>query len=264
MRLQVIVSTMNQTDYSLLDKMNIQSDAVVINQCDKNEVADFDYKGHKIKWISMTERGVGLSRNTGILHSDADILLFADDDISYCEGYSEGVKNAFEKNGDADVVCFNINLINSTKNTGGHRNNTENKKLKVFNSMRYGACLIAVRRKAILRERITFSLLFGGGAEFMSGEDSIFIKDCHDHGLNLYSDTFCLGDVEDSVSTWFKGINDDFFIHRGIVYTTAFPKTYPLIFIYYAWRNAKVHKEYSMKKIYALFFEGRRIIRRYR
>lgn len=264
MNLQVIVSTMNQKDYSLLEKMNIQTDAVVINQCDKNEVADFEYNGHKIKWISMVERGVGLSRNTGILHSTADVILFADDDIAYCDGYADGVLGAFERNDDADVVCFNINLVNSTKNIGGHRNNTENKKLKVINSMRYGACLIAVRRKAILRERILFSLLFGGGAEFMSGEDSIFVKDCHDAGLNLYADTFCLGDVDDSGSSWFKGINDDFFIHRGMVYATAFSKTYPLIFLYYAWRNSKIHKGYSIKKIYSLFVEGRKTIRKYR
>lgn len=264
MRLQVIVSTMNQTDYSLLDKMNIQSDAVVINQCGRNSVEDFDYKGHKIKWISMVERGIGLSRNTGILHSDADIILFADDDVTYVDGYAEGVLDAFRRNDDADVVCYNINLVNSTKNIGGHRNNTECKKLNPFNSMRYGATLIAARRKAILRERIAFSLLFGGGAEFSSGEDSIFIKDCLDADLKLYSDTFCLGDVDDSESTWFKGIDDKFFRDRGMVYKTAFPKIYPLIFLYYAWRNSKIHKDYSLSYIYKLFAEGKKTIDEYR
>lgn len=264
MKLQVIVSTMNQKDYSLLDKMNIQSDAVVINQCDENSVADFEYKGHQIKWISMTERGIGLSRNTGILHSSADVLLFADDDITYCDGYADGVLSAFCKNEEADVICFNINLVNSNKNIGGHRNNTENKKLNVFNSMRYGACLMAVRRKAILRERIMFSLLFGGGAEFMSGEDSIFIKDCFDAGLKLYADVFCLGDVDDSQSSWYKGINDEFFIHRGMVYATAFPKAYLVIFLYYAYKNSKTHKNYSLKKIYNLFRQGRKAINNYR
>ena len=264
MRLQVVVSTMHQTDHSLLEKMNINSDAVVINQCDRSETEEFQFRGHNIKWISMTERGVGLSRNTGILHSDADIILFADDDITYVDGYVEGVLGAFEKNADADLVCFNINLVNSTKNIGAHRHNTECKKLSAFNSMRYGATLIAVRRKAILRERITFSLLFGGGAEFSSGEDSIFLKQCLDTGLNLYSDTFFLGDVEDSGSTWFKGINDKFFRDRGMVYRIAFPKIYPLIFFYYAYRDSKKHKGYSLGKIYALFKEGKKTIENYR
>ena len=264
MRLQVIVSTMNQADYSLLDKMNIQSDAVVVNQCDRNEVAEFDYKGHKIKWISMTDRGVGLSRNTGIMHSDADIILFADDDMQYVDGYVQGVLGAFNDYKDADIICFNINLVNSSKNIGGHRNNTACKKLSAFNSMRYGATLIAVRRKAIFRERIMFSLLFGGGAEFSSGEDSIFLKQCLDSGLVLYCHTFCLGDVDDSQSTWFKGINEKFFIDRGMVYKTAFPKIYPLIFLYYAWRNSKIYKDYSLSYIYKLFVEGKKTIENYR
>lgn len=264
MRLQVIVSTMHQTDHSLLEKMNINSDAVVINQCDRAETEEFQFRGHNIKWISMTERGVGLSRNTGILHSDADILLFADDDIAYVDDYVDGVLGAFEKNDDADLICFNINLVNSTKNIGAHRHNTECKKLSAFNSMRYGATLIAVRRKAILRERIMFSLLFGGGAEFSSGEDSIFLKQCLDAGLKLYSDTFFLGDVEDSGSTWFKGINDKFFRDRGMVYRLAFPRIYPLIFFYYAYRDSKKHKDYSLGKIYGLFKEGKKNIENYR
>ncbi len=264
MNLQVIVSTMNQSDYTLLDKMNIQSDAVVINQCDKNEVSEFDYKGHKIKWISMTERGVGLSRNTGILHSTADIILFADDDIKYVDGYAEAVLKAFDDYEKADVICFNINLVNSTKNIGGHRDNTACKKLSVYNSMHYGTTLIAARRKAILRERVMFSLLFGGGAEFSSGEDSIFIKQCFDSKLTLYCHTFCLGDVDDSESTWFKGINDKFFIDRGMVYKTAFPKLYPLIFLHYAWRNSKIYKKYSLFSIYRLFLKGKKIIDSYR
>ncbi len=264
MRLQVIVSTMHQTDHSLLEKMNINSDAVVINQCDRSETEEFQFRGHNIKWISMNERGVGLSRNTGILHSDADIILFADDDITYVDDYVDGVVGAFEKNDDADLICFNINLVNSTKNIGAHRHNTECKKLSAFNSMRYGATLIAVRRRAILRERIMFSLLFGGGAEFSSGEDSIFLKQCLDAGLNLYSDTFFLGDVEDSQSTWFKGINDKFFTDRGMVYRIAFPKIYPLIFLYYAYRDSKKHKDYSLGKIYGLFVEGKKTIEKYR
>ncbi len=264
MRLQVLVSTMNQTDYSLLERMNIQTDAVVVNQCDKYEVEQFDFKGHKIKWISMPERGIGLSRNTALLHSSAEIILFADDDMVYRNGYEENVIHAFRKHKDADIVCFNIKLVNSNKNIGGHRDNLKNKKLNIFNSMRYGATLIAARRKSLLRERISFSLLFGGGAEFNSGEDSIFIKDCLDAGLKLYSDIYCLGSVDDSKSSWYSGINDKFFIDRGMVYAIAFPKINRIIFLYYSWRLRQISENYNMYKIYRLFMKGKNIITRYR
>ena len=76
MTLEVLVSTMYQKDYSLLDRMNIQTDAIVVNQCNENSIEKFEYKGHKIKWISLNERGVGLSRNTALMRSTADICLF--------------------------------------------------------------------------------------------------------------------------------------------------------------------------------------------
>ena len=71
MKLQVLVATMHQKDYSLLDKMNIQTDAIVINQCDEYRFEEFEYKGKKIKWYSMKERGIGLSRNTALMRQTA-------------------------------------------------------------------------------------------------------------------------------------------------------------------------------------------------
>ena len=106
--LQVLVSTIDQEDYSLLDKMNIQSDAIVVNQCKENSVKVFEYNGHTIKWISMDRRGVGLSRNTCLMLATADIVLFADQDIRYNDGYAENVIKAFEDEKEADVICFNI------------------------------------------------------------------------------------------------------------------------------------------------------------
>ncbi len=264
MKLQVLVSTMNQNDYSLLERMNIQSDAIIINQCDKDEVVTFNYKNHEIKWISMSDRGIGISRNVALFNATADFILFADDDLTYEDGYAKEVIKAFETNIKADVICFNIRLINSNKNIGGHRDNVKCKKLHLFNSMRYGATLIGARRKSLLRERIEFSLLFGGGATFNSGEDSIFIRDCLHAGLKLYSHTYCLGNVEDSQSSWYKGTNDKFFRDRGSAYYLIFPKLYILLFLYYAKKMAHLDEKYNIYRIFCLFMDGRKIIRKYR
>ena len=47
MKVQVLVATMNQKDHTLLEKMNIQSDVIVGNQCDYNLVEEFEYCGHR-------------------------------------------------------------------------------------------------------------------------------------------------------------------------------------------------------------------------
>ena len=61
MNIQMLIVTMHQKDHSLLEKMNIQTDAIVGNQCDVNQVEDFVWEGHSIKWLSFDERRVGLN-----------------------------------------------------------------------------------------------------------------------------------------------------------------------------------------------------------
>ena len=112
MHVQVLVSTMHQTDHSLLDKMNIQTDAIIINQCDRNDIEEFEYKGHNIKWLSLNERGVGLSRNTALMRADADILLFADDDIVYEDGFEQKVIDFFQKHSHISFAVFNFQSLN--------------------------------------------------------------------------------------------------------------------------------------------------------
>lgn len=264
MTLQVLISTTNQKDHLLLERMNIQSDAIVVNQCGIDSVENFLYKGYSITWISMSRYGVGLSRNTCLFNASADIILWADDDMRYRDGYQTEIIKAFECNKDADIFCFNVDLINSVKNVGDYRYNTSEKRLHFFNAMRYGACVIAARRKAILRERISYSLLFGGGAEFSSGEDSLFIKDCLDAKLHLYSSPYVLGEVEDSSSSWYKGLNDKLFKDRGMLLSEAFPFLHRFLFIYYGYRMSKLDKNYDTKRIIRLFEIGEKANGEYR
>lgn len=263
MTFQLLISTIDKTDYELLKKMNVNSDAIVVNQCNQDSMEEFEFNGHKIKWINMSGRGVGLSRNTALQFSTADIVLFADDDMVYNDDYQQNVIQAFEDNSKADVICFNIELVSSVKNLG-FRKNEKNIQLNLFNSMKYGACRIAARRKALFRERISFSLLFGGGAELSSGEDSLFIRDCYKRGLSLYADTYTLAEVYDGESTWFTGINDKLFIDRGALLYNGFPQLHRLLFIYYAFRMKNTNEKYSMKKIICLFKKGKELMKAYR
>ena len=57
MKVQVLVATMNQRDYSLLKKMNIQTSVIVGNQCDHNSIEMFDYEGNEAIYLNFNERG---------------------------------------------------------------------------------------------------------------------------------------------------------------------------------------------------------------
>lgn len=238
-RVEVLVATMGQTDYTLLDRMNIQTDAVVINQCDQFERQVFDHNDRLVRFFSLPERGVGLSRNSALMRATGDICLFSDDDLIYRDGYEQVLQRAFREYPDADVIVFNISSINETKK---RFQITRPMRIRWFNYMRYGAARIAVRRASILRAHISFSLLFGGGAQYASGEDTLFLQDCLRAGLRIYAVPVTLADVDDSSSTWFCGYNEKFLMDRGALHAAMFRRMAGLQNLVYLLRHKKVWK----------------------
>lgn len=214
MKLQVLISTMHQINHSLLDKMNIQSDAIVVNQCDRNEIEEFEYKGHQILWMSLKERGVGLSRNTALMRATADIVLFADDDVVYDDGYEKTIVDCFEEYATTDMLIFRVESTNKDRPT---KKESRNHKLTWFNSMKYGAVRIAIRTAAIRKANVFYSLLFGGGAKYQAGEDTLFIQQCLKNKIKAVSVQKRIGIVEQSESTWFVGCNEKYFYDKGVL-----------------------------------------------
>lgn len=59
MELQVLVSTMNQADHDLPRKMKLNSNAIIVNQCNETATYDEIYNGYEVHWYSFAERGLG-------------------------------------------------------------------------------------------------------------------------------------------------------------------------------------------------------------
>ena len=136
---------MNQKDYTLLDKMNIQTNAVVGNQCDRNEITEFEYRDHRVKWMSFNERGVGLNRNSTLMRATDDIVLFADDDVVYFDGYEKTILDYYEKHPKADVVIFNFKM---RRGNGEFRERvTCEGRLTRRSATKYGTYCISARRE---------------------------------------------------------------------------------------------------------------------
>ncbi|MCM1115399.1 MAG: glycosyltransferase family 2 protein [Clostridium sp.] len=227
MKLQILVSTMHRTDHSLLEKMNIQSDAVVINQCDREETETFLYNGHSIKWISVKDRGIGKSRNLAIENSDADIILFADDDVVYDDGMAQDVIRAFEEHKNSDIIVFNLELLNKDNERPEFMAQQEIK-IGRFNFLRYGATKIAVRTDSLRKHKLRFSLLFGGGAKYQCGEDNLFLIQAIKAGMNPIAVPVKIGCVKQEESTWFKGYNEKYFYDRGVLFGAMFGLSAPI------------------------------------
>lgn len=256
MKLEVLISTMHREDHLLLSEMHIASDAVVVNQCDRNEVEVFEHNGHTVKWLSLAERGVGLSRNTAMMRATADILLFADDDIVYCDNYEQLVLDAFRENPKADVILFNFESLNPdrpeaiTKKT--HR-------LRWYNCLRYGAFRIAIRREALLRKNLSFSLLFGGGARHSAGEDNLFITNCTQARLRVIAYTAVLGTVRQEESTWFRGYDEKYYRDRGALFAAMYGRWAKMALI--AFECKRIRKGFLNRLKFE--FDGVKAFRRY-
>lgn len=218
MTLQTLVAAVKQNMETIAEVMNLESDAIVINQCEENSYLEYQHKGSNIQCYSFKERGVGLSRNNALLRATADILLFSDEDIRYKDGYAELVISEFEKRPEADMLMFNFDVI---EERATYKIDHEHR-ITWLNCGRYPTYSVAVRREAIHKAGVTFSLLFGGGAPYSCGEDSLFIMDCIKKGLKAYAIPVTLGKEEPRPSTWFNGYNEKVFFDRGVLYVPLY------------------------------------------
>ncbi len=173
-RVEVVCVTMGQKDLTIADKMHITGDAVFGNQADGYRKETQLNAGRTLRMITTDTRGVGFNRNIALLHAAGDILLFADDDICYADGYADGVRRAYAQHPDADMILFSLDItqggrvIRQVKNRDG--------RLRFHRALRYGTCVCSIRRDSQRRANIWFSTIFGGGTNYAHGEDATVYK----------------------------------------------------------------------------------------
>ena len=248
MKVQVLVAAMHQSDYSLLERMNIQSDAIVANQCDRNKVEDFLWNGHKIRYLNFAERGVGLNRNNALMRADGDICLFADDDMRYCDGYAETLAKAFAEHPEADVLVFNLIEKDPTRSII-----QKFSRVRFYNFLRYGTARFAVRNAAVQKHGIYFNQCFGGGTPHCHGEDNLFLAACLQKGLKVYAlPEFIAELTEERPSSWNTGYNEKYLRDQGVLYRVMFHRSWKLWCLQDAVRH---HGSYEGRSVFAAYKE---------
>lgn len=233
MKVEVLVAAVGQEPEQLIQNMKLDSDAVIINQCDHFSYEERKKDGHRMRIFCMAERGVGLSRNSALMRAEAEICLFSDQDIVYGDGYEKKIVEEFEKNPQADLLLFNIEVEKERRTY----HNVGTKRVHWYNCGRYGAVSFAVRREALLSSGVTFSLLFGGGARYSNGEDSLFLLDFLKKGYRVYTTPVQIGRERPSASTWFSGYHEKFFFDRGVLYDALYGKLAGLMALRYLYAH---------------------------
>lgn len=212
MNVETLVVTTGQNDDSLLQRMRIQTDALIGNQCGRDGLSEYTYQGHRIRYINTSTCGVGINRNEVLMRAAGDICVLADDDMTFLDGYEETIRAWFQKLPQADILLLNLE--------GGkiRYRNTKITRITPANYGKYGAARMAFRREAVCLSGVMFHTMFGGGSRYSCGEDTLFLRDCLRKGLRVYGIPASIAQIDDSSSTWFQGYSDKYFQDKGVLY----------------------------------------------
>ncbi len=253
MRLEMLISGVNVFPEDLLDKMKPECDAVLVNQCDRDGRDEMEWSGHSIKVYNRTERGVGRSRNLALANASGDILLFSDEDIRYDAGYAADILKTFAEHPEADLILFNVNVCAERRTYW----NESFKPVRWYNCGRYPAYSIAVRKAALDKTGVMYSELFGGGAKYSNGEDSLFLKQCADRGMKMFASEVVIGEEEPRESTWFNGYTEKFFFDRGVLFAFLYGNTAWIWALRFVLTKKEMFKdEIGRKQAYNLIRKG--------
>ena len=163
------------------------------------------------------------------------------------------VKVYQQEHPEADMLLFNMEVCEERRTY----HIEEFGRVKQHNCGRYPTYSFAIRTEKMHKANITFSLLFGGGAKYSNGEDSLFIKECITKRLKVFRVPVTIGTEVPRPSTWFQGYTEKFFYDRGVLYYHLYGfMAKPLAMRFLLKNKAVMCKEIPVRKAYALMKEG--------
>ena len=215
MKVVVLISCMNEKDTSIIARSNIQTDTVVVNQCDKNSVEEFDFRNKKgekchAKFINTTERGLSRSRNMAIKNAWGDLCLIADDDEIFDDNIEDIITMTFLKYPQASLIAFSLKWIGPNVSYP-----SEPKIIRLKELLQVSSVQICFKLKDILLNNILFDEKMGSGTGNGGGEENHFMLDCRKSGFKMWYCPENIATISHGDSKWFRGYTEKYFRDRG-------------------------------------------------
>lgn len=241
----VLLSCMYQKSHSIIARSHIQTDAIIINQCDIDSIEEIFFKNFKdvnckVIFISTTQRGLSNSRNMAITNAPSDSIgIICDEDEVLADNYEELVLEGYDSCCNPDIVAFKVGW-----NGFGKKYSHKPHKLSYIQSLRICSVQISFKIGRILEKQIFFDPLMGSGSGNGAGEENKFILDCRRNGMRLFYYPNEIATISQGESQWFKGFDNKYFenfgwsarrIHNNIILTAVY-------LFYYAISKRKLYK----------------------
>lgn len=231
MTLQLLISCMHQKDASIVQRSNIQSDCIIVNQCDEDKIEELQMisdkgKPFNVKMIYTTERGLSKSRNMALRNATADICLICDDDETFEDGYEQIILDSYRNNPNADIITFKINCSGKSYKQYSY-------KLGRFTCAGISSWQISFRREKQLANNVWFDEKMGSGTGNGPGEESKFMYQMICRGAKAIFVPKLISSVAQTESQWFHGYTKKYFIDRGWISKRIFGLFYGYLYMWY-------------------------------
>jgi hypothetical protein len=259
---EILISTINRVSLDFLIAMfpfchfsNFK--ILIINQTSKDKLLVSEHKSVRI--VNSFDIGISKSRNLAILNSESKILLFADDDVVFIEGFDEIISQAYNNNPTISAICFQTltkegNLYSKYPNYNKCLSNKEMAKVLSIE--------LSCNSDKIKKDKIKFNELFGLGSQFQDSETFFFLLHIKH---NEHTVLFCPKNIviHESVSSSDEADSDRIIYARMAGFYKRFGVlAYVLLFKYMFFLIRKYN--FTFLELRAKFFVGLKSIEDYK
>lgn len=253
---EVLLSAMYLEDENYIDTLNIHTDCVVINQCDREGsrkvIRNCENGEISVTYVETKERGLSRSRNEAIGRASGDVCILCDNDVEYVKDYDLMIRNAFFEHDDADIIVFFIKRPERE-----HPIFDKPRRMGYLSVLKIFSPEIAFRRNSV--KDIAFNEMFGAGAKYYMGEENLFLYECLRKHKKIVYVPKMIAMVRNEESTWFKGYDREFFVSRGANYAAMSRLFSWVLILQFALRKRNLYvKNMGMWEAVAEMFKGRR------
>ncbi|MBF4516291.1 glycosyltransferase family 2 protein [Flavobacterium sp. ANB] len=239
---EILISTMNRDSLDFLVPMFPFShfsnfSILIVNQTLNDKILTSDFSNVRV--INSFGKGLSKSRNLALENAIGKILVIADDDIVYQEGFITKIIHAYHKFPEAAVINFSV--VNSEGNLIKKYPLNPKSSLNIFDILNTSSIEITLNKSIIHAEKIQFDEKFGLGGIFEIGEEAVFLFDLKEKKRQLAFESEIIAKHENQTSSNKKNIAERYYIH-GALFSRVFKKKYVYWILIKLFFDLKQHK----------------------
>lgn len=224
--IEILISTMNQDSLDFLVQMFPFShfstfSILIINQTQSEKKLTSDYSN--IRVINSFEEGLSKSRNLALENAFGKILVIADDDVVYQEGFTSKIIDIYNKFPESAVI--NFCAVNSEGNLMKKYPLNSKNNLNTFDIFNTSSIEMTLNKAILDTVKIRFDENFGLGGIFEMGEEAVFLFDLKRKKKKLFFEPQVIVKHEEWTTSHKKSITERYYI-QGAIFTRIFKRNY--------------------------------------